>query len=180
MNHHLAQNINLPLALRSEIVNTGGLVADPFTGAVNDTVLLFAAVGAITGPAAYITEINEANNGTSVTLQKAGVYEVKLYLQEVASQTVVIGISQDVAAAGLNSDPSFAIAGFLDVQSGTTGVGQVQPMSLTTTIIVRPEDEVAGTVIRFHASDGANGAPAGSFTQAAAYYRIRRVNQAHE
>lgn len=179
---YLPQSVNFPLSERSEILNTGGLVAG-FTGAVNDAVLLFTALGVITGATpAYITQTNDANLGTSVALLKSGVYSVKLYLQAAGANTVDYGMSLDVAAAGLNSDPSFAIAGFQDVQSligvaGTTAI----PAEVSSTIVVSPEDEGGGgTILRFHATNGANAAPgAGSLTVAACYYRIRRINAAH-
>ncbi len=178
---HLPQNINYPLSLRSEIENTGGLVATPFTGAVNDVVLLFTAAGTVTGPGIYITEVNDANNGTSVTVTKAGLYSYKLYFESFQAADIVFGVSQDVAAAGLTGAPSFAIAGFLDVQASTGVAAEVsKPLEIAGTFIVSPEQEVAGTVIRFHASTPAGAAPAAILVQATAYYRIRRINQAHE
>lgn len=182
MGQPLPQSLNFPLSERSEILNTGGLVAG-FTGAVNDAVLLFTAPGVITGPTpAYITQANDANAGTSVALLKKGVYSVKLYLQGAGANTVEYGMSLDVAAAGLNSDPSFAIAGFQDVQTlvgvaGTTAI----PAEISSTIIVSPEDEGGGgTIVRFHATAGGDAAPgAGSIVVAACYYRIRRINDAH-
>lgn len=175
----LEQGINRPLTERSEITNTGGLVASPFTGAVNDAVLLFLVAGTVVGVPAYISEVNDANAGTSVTLFKKGVYEVKLYLEQLAAQTSEFGISQDVAAAGLTDDPSFAIAGFLEVGVSTTIAGHRRPLSITTTVLVQPEQEIAGTVIRFHATAGGDAPPAADFEQAAAYYSIRRLNDLH-
>ncbi len=174
---HLAQSINLPLTERREIVNTGGLVVSPFTGAVNDAVLLFSAAGVVTGPAADMVETNNANDGTSVLVRKAGIYEIKLYVEQTAGTTVTFGVSDDVAAAGLNSDPSFAIAGFLDVQNSVTVAGHTAALSVTTYAFIRPEDQ--SSIIRFHATNGANGAPAAALTAKAVYYRIRRINQLH-
>jgi len=174
-----AQNINLPLSERRGIINTGGLVASPFTGSASDAVLLFLAAGTVTGPTADIVETNSATLGTSVVITAPGVYEAKLYLQQVPAVTVVAGISQDVAAAGLTGDPSFAIAGFIDVQTKVTIAGQTAAAwSITSTIFVPPELE-GGTTIRFHATDGAGGAPAVSLTQAAPYYSIQKINDLH-
>ncbi len=175
---HFSQNINLPLSARAEILNTGGLVATPFTGVVNDAVLLFTALGVITGPPAGIVQANDANAGTSVTLFQPGVYDVKLYLQQLAAQTTEYGISQDVAAAGLIGDPSFAIAGFLEVRRSVSIAGQTaEPLGISTTVFVNAAQAANGTVIRFHATDGAGAAPAADFTAAACYYRIQRINQ---
>lgn len=179
MGYH-EQGINNPLSEQRSFVNNGGLQASPFTGVVNDAVLLFAAGGTQVGPTGDIVVANDANDGTSVTLNKSGIYEVKLYLEQLAATVLEYGISEDVAAAGLVNDPDFSILGMLEVGNNTTIAGQLQPIELVTTVLVSPEEEGgAGKVVRFHATDGANGAPALRFTQAACYYSVRRVNQLH-
>ena len=177
---YLPQDINRPLAQRSAIVNTaGGLVASPFTGAVNTAVLLFAAAGIVSGPTSYIVEVNDAAAGTSVVLRKPGVYEVRLYLEITEPIDVRFGISQDVAAAGLNTEPSFATNGFLDVQRATTALLLSNSGPITTHILVRPEQSIAGTTIRFHATIVGGAAPANAFIAAGCYYTILRNNQEH-
>jgi len=176
----LPQSINQPLAERVGVVVRGvGLVASPFTGSANDCVLLFAGSGAQTGPTAYMTVANSATAGTSVTINKAGKYRVKLYLEGGAEPIdVVYGISQDVAAAGLIGAASFSIAGFVDVQRTTyVGILITEPMEIVTDIDVRPEQEGTGSVVRFHASTAAGAAPAADLIQAAAYYSVERINQ---
>lgn len=176
---HLPQNINRPLTLQSAIVNTGGLVVSPFTGAVNTSILLFAVAGTVSGPTSYITETNDAAAGTSVVLFKPGVYEVRLYLEITEPVDVRFGISQDVAAAGLNTEPSFATAGFLDVQRATTAVLLSNSGPITTHVLVRPEQSIAGTTIRFHTTLVGGAAPAAALIAAGCYYTILRNNQEH-
>jgi hypothetical protein len=154
-------------------------VGTPFTGSTNDVVLLFTAAGTVTGPTADIVETNSATDGTSVTISKAGVYLVKLYLEIVASVTVVAGISQDQTTNLAGADPAFATPGVLDVQTTTLPASNLAAMSISRVIFVSPEDEAAGSVIRFLASDGSAGAPAASLTQAACYYSIEQINQLH-
>lgn len=176
---HLPQNINRPLTLQSAITNTGGLVVSPFTGAVNTSILLFAVAGTVSGPTSYITETNDANAGTSVVLFKPGVYEVRLYTEIEEPVDVRFGISQDVAAAGLTTEPSFATAGFLDVQRATTAALAANAAPITTHVLVRPEQSISGTTIRFHATLVGGAAPTDALNQAPVYYTILRNNQEH-
>lgn len=177
---HLPQNINLPIAQRSELTNTGGIVAG-FTGTANDAVLLFATpFTPQQGPPSYIVETNDAAAGTSVSINEPGVYAVELYIEPAGANTVHFGISQDVAAAGLTTDPDFATAGFLAVGHAVSLAAAVLPALLQTTVMVSPEQSIAGSVIRFHATDGGDAAPgAGSIIVASCYYRIRKINQLH-
>lgn len=177
MGHHAA-NINLPIAFRSSIVNTGGFVGSPFTGAVNDTVLLFQSAGDVTGPPSYMIEDNDADLGTSVTITSAGVYIVELHIEEAALQASTIGISQDVDAAGLSARPSFAIGGFLAVANALSVAASAIPMNLTVPVIVTAQQAGDGSVIRFHGSTSGGAAPAGDFNRDTPYYRITRINQA--
>ncbi len=186
---YLPQAIDLPLASRNELLNTGGLVATPFTGSGNTAVLLFTAAATPTGPQgavaipSWATSANDAVAGTSVTILKPGMYFVQLYAQQVASVDVVYGISQDVAAAGLlaTAIPAFATAGFVSVQRRVTIAGQSQTSTLLSAVIpVSPEQSQLGSVIRFHATLGATGAPAATQTAAAAWYRVRKINDLHQ
>lgn len=179
---HLPQTINLPLAQRVEALNTGGLVASPFTGAVSVAVLLFTAATAITpaGSTAFISAVNDANLGTVVTINEPGVYEAELFVAQVASVDVVLGISQDVVVGGLTAVPAFATVGMLDVQRLVTIAGQTSTArGITSRIIVSPEQADAGSLVRFHATLQAGGAPAVALVAASAYFRITRLNQAH-
>jgi hypothetical protein len=184
---HLAQNINLPLSARNELLNTGGLVASPFTGAVNTSVLLFAAAATPTGPQGAVAipswafATNDANAGTVVVLLEPGMYFAQLYVQQVASVDVTYGISQDVVVGGFTAVPAFATAGMLAVQRRVTIAGQTQISTpLSAYIPVSPENSQIGTSVRFHATLTAGGAPAVTQTAAAAWFRIRKINDLHQ
>lgn len=180
---YLPQAIDLPLTTRNDALNTGGLVATPFTGSASTAVLLFTAAATFTGPQGavqvpdWITAVNSATLGTLVTIRKTGVYRATLYVQQVAAVDVTYGISQDVAVAALTAVPSFAQVGMLAVQRRVTIAGQLQVATpLSADIMVGPELETPGSVVRFHAFLSAGGAPAATQTAAAAWFRITRIN----
>ena len=189
----LQQNINQPLEHRVEVLNTTGLVPTPFTGAVATTVLLFAGASTFVGPQGavaiptWLTSTNDANQGTTVTIFKPGVYMVELYLEQVADAMagfdLVWGISQDVAAGGLTAVPAYATAGMLTVERNVSIANElVIPHKIEVPVMVSPEQSIAGSVIRFHAALQAGGPPVDALTAdtPGAWFRIRRVNQLHQ
>jgi hypothetical protein len=190
----LRQNINQALDSRVEVLNTTGLVPSPFTGATSTTVLLFVGAPTFVGPQgavtipSWLTAVNDANLGTVVTILKPGVYQVDLYIEEVADAMVgfdvVYGISQDVAVGGLTAVPAFATAGMLAVQRNVSVVNEaIVPLPISTTVMVSPEQSIAGSAIRFHAALAGGGPPVDALNPAAddpsAWYRIRRIDQLH-
>lgn len=184
---YLPQGIDLPLAARCEALNTTGLVATPFTGSVNTAVLLFTGAAVITGPQGntaiptWIASANSATDGTSVTIFKPGVYDVSLYVQQVASVDVTYGISQDAAAGAITAVPAFATAGIIAVARRVTIAGQTQVATgVRSTVMVSPEQSLAGSIIRFLATLSAAGAPANTQTAAAAWFRVRKLNDLHQ
>jgi hypothetical protein len=185
----LPQNINQPLATRLEVLNTTGLVATPFTGSASTTVLNFAGAATFVGPQgavqvpSWITATNSATLGTIVTIFKKGVYIVEFYLQQLATGAagfdITWGISQDVAVGGLTAVPSFATSGMLTVQRNVSIIDElVVPHPISVPIMVSPEQEQAGSLIRFHAALTAGGPPVDALTADAggAWFRIRAVN----
>lgn len=178
----LRQNINNPLAQQRSIVNTGGLVADPFTGSTNDVVLLFGSAGTVSGPTADIVETNSATDGTSVTLTAPGVYIAKLFLQVNAatSLSIIAGLSVDQTTNLAAANPAFATPGVIAVRSYTLPTAEDYACEIAAAIMVRPEDESSGRVVRFLASDGSAGAPSSILTAASCYYTIEQVNQLHQ
>lgn len=172
MNAPLPQSINQARFQDIGAFNSG-LVASPFTGSINDAVLLFAAANeSIQGPPEYTTVDNSVTLGTSVTLTKKGIYAVELGLSYLAAATLLVaGISQDAAnltADLLISDPgALDASGEISLAAATSGF-----LKLTTTVFVSPEQQAAGSVIRFHAS-AADAAPSAMLTALTTYYRIR-------
>jgi hypothetical protein len=184
---YLQQTIDRPLAARNEVLNTTGLVATPFTGVTSTAVLLWTGAAGFTGPQGavqvptWLTATNDANLGTVVTIFKPGVYSAFLYCQQVASVDITYGISADVVVGGLTAVPAFATAGMLAVARRVTIAGQTQVgITLAAEIMVSPEQSIAGSVVRFHATLSAGGAPAASQTAAAVWFRIRKVNDLHQ
>lgn len=175
---HAEQSINQSLSQRIEVLNTGGFVASPFTGSASIAVLLFTAASTITGPAAYATAVNSATLGTVVTLFKPGRYSVELGLVTAASIAPVIGLSQDVAVAGLTTTPTFANAGTTDVLATLVPAATNLPVKISTEIIVPRSLSQVGSVIRFLAALAGDAAPALGFIQASGYFRIRNIGAA--
>ncbi len=168
---------------------TGGLVVGR-TGAVNDAVLLFANLPVVTGSVDLVTAANEANDGSSFVLRAPGIYAVELYVEILADAIIpVLGISQDVAAAGLIGAASFATAGFVDVMTPViavaTAAGVTAPVKISTTLEVTDLQArqvvggITGSIIRFHASTAGGATPGAGLVQATPYYRIRRIGDAY-
>ncbi len=181
----LQQNINQPLATRLEILNTTGLVATPFTGSLSTSVLLFAGASTFVGPQgavqvpAWIATANSATLGTTVTITKKGVYMVELYVQQLAAFDAVWGISQDVAVGGLTAVPAFSTVGMLTVQRNlSVATETIVPHHISVPVLVSPEQEQLGSVIRFHAALAGSAPPVDAFTAGSpgAWFRIRAIN----
>lgn len=166
-----AQNLNYDASKPSSIVNTGGLNAS-FTGTTNDAVLRFNAAGTVVG--AGIVETTTAADGTSVAITRPGIYVVDFTGVALGGTTVHAGVSINVAAAGLTTDPSYAIAGFISVQQPIVAAADVgQPINFTGIFIENIKGQTS--VVRFHATNGSDAAPV--FTGLAAFfaYRITRL-----
>jgi hypothetical protein len=166
----------------------GGLVAGR-TGAVNDCVLLFAVAPTLVGVRDFFTAINDPDEGTSVTVRAPGWYALELYVEIVADDLVpTVGVSQDVAAAGLIQTPDYSIAGFLDVQSpvldvltvaGTTiGVKITSLAEVTDLQANQVIGGVEGSRFRFHGAIAEGSAPGAGLVQATPYYRVKRIGRA--
>ena len=177
---HPRQSVNQNLDQRVEALSTGGFVASPFTGSVNTAILLFAVAATITGPAAFIDVINSATLGTLVRLRKAGRYSVEFGVVTAASGQPVLGVSENVAAAGLTGDASFAINGIVDVLTPLAPAATNLPVKITTEVIVPPSFETAADPfgVRFHASASGN-PPANLLIQASGYFRVRYLGLAN-
>lgn len=168
-----AQNLNLDAQKVGSVVNTGGVNATE-TGAVDDAVLRFDVAGpTIVGPVGDITVLTTANEGTIVTINRSGYYFIEFGGATIPSGTLMFGISANVAAAGLTDDPSFAIAGFLEVlQPLVTGAATDNPVDMATELEV-----IKGTaaLVRFHGTNGGDAAPVLTANIASFYYRITRL-----
>jgi hypothetical protein len=133
-----------------------------------------------------IEAANDANLGTSVIVREAGWYALELYVEILADALIpIVGISKNVAAAGLTGAPSFAIAGFLDVQQPVIAVasaaGVIAPLKITTIEEVTQLEAsnvvggVEGAIFRFHSAIAAGATPGAGLVQATPYYRVKRI-----
>ncbi len=169
----LAQNLNLDAQKQGSVVNTGGINATE-TGSTDDAVLRFdVAPPTIVGPVGDITVVTTAANGTIVTVNRSGRYFIEFGGATIASGTLHLGISSNVVAAGLVDDPSYAIAGFLEVlQPVVTGAATNNPIDMAVELEV-----IKGTaaLVRFHGTNGADAPPVLTANIASFYYRITRL-----
>lgn len=175
MSRPLLQNMN-QAHFQSLSAFNFALVASPSTGSTNDNVLLWAAGNqAVTGPTSWANIVNDAALGTSITINKAGTYIVELGVGLLAAAALlVLGISQDVAGAGLTDNLTIGTTGALDCTTPITIVdADLGFQKLTTKVYVSQQQEIAGSVIRFHAGAAAGAAPATMLDVARSYYRIR-------
>ncbi len=177
MSRPLLQNLNQSRSQDHSAFNSD-LAASPFTGSVNDNILLWQAANqVVTGPGADFTIANSATLGTTVQINKKGVYFVELGVALIsAAAAVVLGISQDVAAAALTGNILIGTAGALVASSIITLVdADFHFEALSTMVFVSPEQEVGGTIIRFHAGAAAGAPPTVMLAATTTYYRIRRI-----
>jgi hypothetical protein len=149
-----------------KVTDTMGLTLDQVTmfdiedgsvgGGTNDTVLRFNSANDVTtGTGMAIT--HDATDGDSVTITKRGWYLMEFTFSAAASDEVRLGLSADVAAAGLTDDPAMAIPGMLDVGGGLLPAATTAYWKLSSLVSVTEAEAAAGKVLRFHGSDAADG-----------------------
>lgn len=169
------QRINLPQYPTQVAASSRGIVAG-FTGAVNDTVLLWSGVNDAIVPTASprVTITNDANAGTSVLITRPGIYLARLSLVVgvVGLPTIVAGIN--VGGAGLTVDPSFTTCVALGRVVIITADDRATITLAASINVVSPGQTVP---VRFQASNGAGAAPAAnSLVIADAAYSIDRLD----
>lgn len=167
------QSINLPLATRTQILNTAGLGATQ-SGTTDDAVLRWDAAATTLGLG--LAQTTTAANGTIIAITRPGVYFCELGFNSDASATVISGMSLNGNAASLAAAPSFANTGVFEVLTSTAPAATVIPVKLTGTIYVtRPLAFASGgALLRFLGTTAAGATPAGIVT-ASAYYRVTKV-----
>ncbi len=141
------------------------------TGIPNVAVLFFTNAAA-TGPG--VTAVSDAANGAVATVTRRGVYSISLCLPTVANDTVATGISLNVAAAGLTTDPVLATAGMLQAGVNDNPVNCQTTVTHETLVVVTEVAARAGAIFRGHATDNGDLAPGNAFTNADCSMRIVR------
>lgn len=154
MDNSQAYDQNPLLGLRVVALN-----ATPTGTGAQDAVLRFNGLGTSEGQVAastWVTQVNDATNGTTFAFLKRGKYSVDLFLDCQTAVTVVAGITYNSAALG--ADPSFATDPALRARGRyvQAAAGDAAPLNLHAEIDVSQADVNAGTaVLRAHATNGA-------------------------
>jgi hypothetical protein len=159
-NSTLQQLANVPAAdvLGSEpqSVTMRDIVDGSVAGGTNDATLRFnVANDAVVGDVMTVT--HDATDGDSVTISERGTYEVRFTFSQAASSTAKLGLSANVAAAGLTDNPVMTTAGMLDVGGAVLPAATSVYHHLATTLQVSDAEADAGLVVRFHGTDGSDG-----------------------
>lgn len=131
------------------------LVAGAITGAVDDAVLNFNAVAAVGAPGIAIA--STGNNGTIVTVTRAGVYVASYAINVGTAVAVDSGISLNSSAAMLVGNPLMTDASMLYVNNCLPAAATVHGLSGSIAIVVTRALAAAagGALIRFHGTNGA-------------------------
>lgn len=125
-------------------------------GGTNDATLRFNATNdSVVGDAMTVT--HDATDGDSVLISKRGVYMVEFTFSAAASDEVRLGISADVAAAGLTDDPAMTISGMLDVGGGLLPAATTAYWHLSGMVLVTDAEAAAGVTVRAHGTDAGDG-----------------------
>lgn len=101
------------LGVKENVARVRGIVDMAVAGATNDATLRFnSANDDVTGDA--ISVDHDATDGDSFVINEPGLYAIMFSFSQEVNTEVMLGVSYQVAAAGLNSDPTMATAGMLD------------------------------------------------------------------
>lgn len=144
-------------------------------GAVDTTVMRFVGTGSPMGTG--LAQATTADNGTIVTVSRAGLYAVQLRGNNTANGTLITGITVNCDAFALTNPPNFGTAGTrdVDVTEGQDAAGNGASCALTSLVSVSNADiragiaaGAAGAQLRVHGSGG-------GISQGTASLQIRRV-----
>lgn len=139
------------LATEPMQVTLRGITDGSVAGTTNDAVLRFDSANDVQlGDASWATIAHDAVGGDSVALNKRGVYHAVLVFSQAASNEARLGISADVAAAGLTGLPAMGTAGMLKVGGALLPAATAAYSSVETFVLVSEAEAKAGKVIRAH------------------------------
>lgn len=133
------------------------LVAGSITGAVDDAVLNFFVIAATGAPGLVI--VSTANNGTIVTVNRAGVYVCSYAVSIGTAVQFDSGISLNSSAAQLIANPTMVDPTMLFVNTALPAAATAHGVSGSIAIVVTRAVAEAGALIRFHATNGADADP---------------------
>jgi hypothetical protein len=151
-------------------------------GAVSTAVLRWNAAATVNSslggfPAvSWVTELNDANLGTVLTVTRRGVYHIALGLTIEASGTVAAGISLNSALLTSASNPINGTAGIVIGQDVDTPAATQTGINLAALVPISDTQAGVGAVFRLHANDGAAGTVAAAdVIEATARYTLTYV-----
>lgn len=131
------------------------IVDGSVAGTTNDAVLRFnAANDAAVGDG--ISIVHSATLGDSVEIRRGGLYFVSLIFSQAASTTVMLGISLNVAAAGLTGNPVTTIAGMGPVGDRVLPASNTQKWQISSVFSIPQAVAQLPAVVRFHGTNGSN------------------------
>lgn len=176
----MQQFLNQSTALASAFMRD--IVDGSVGGTTNDAVLRYnVANDVVVGEG--LTIVHDAVNGDEIDITRSGVYLVQQVFSQAASVTVALGLSADVAAAGLTGDPTMLLAGMLTVGGAILPAANSMHHSLQSIIQVtaaQAEASIAnpnGHRIRAHGTNGAGAvvADAAVLTNTDCFFRVVRL-----
>ena len=150
-------------------------------GSTNDAVLRFdVANDAVAGEG--LTIVHDAVNGDSVQISLSGVYLVEFAFSQNVSTTTLLGISSNVAAAGLTGNPAMTIVGMLAVGGSVLPAANSVYHNLTSVVAVSALGATLPTVIRAHGTQGDGTAieAAELLTNTDCFLRVTRIGNVIE
>lgn len=165
-------------ALSDEVIATflGVGAAGAGVGSSSTSVLRFLTAGvAIVSP--YITAPDSATAGTEITIRTPGSYRAEFMIPQVASTSLLMGISIGFATVGaLTANPAMGTNGVIAVAgphtlAAMTAAGRYLGIDFNV-----PDDESGSTraILRFLATDNANATPVSTWTAASVWARVKR------
>lgn len=165
-------------ALSDEVIATffGVGAAGAGVGSGSTSVLRFLVAGtAIVSP--YITAPDSAVDGTLITIRTPGSYRAEFMLPQVASTSLLLGISIGFATTGnLTLNPAMGTNGVIATEGPHTLAAATASGRYLGVDFNVPDDESGGTraILRFLATDNANATPIPSITAAGVWARVKR------
>lgn len=163
------------------VVDCIALDAAP-VGTVDDSVLRWLAAGVsinggLGGVADYVTAPDSATAGTIFTFRTPGQYYAEMGLVQLASTTILAGISKGGVAGAFTGNPALGVNGVVAVVGPNT-----LPAATTIGLYMGRAFEItdadlgtAAAQIRFLCTDGAGATPIAALTEAGCWARITRL-----
>ncbi len=166
-------SINQASLATDQNTRTGRTINATPTGAVDTAVLRF---DVLTGSTAGIVVATTADNGTILTINQAGVYQIDLGLDFNGAVLLSAGIGINMGAGAIIADPLIGTDGVVKATDADGVAANTAHLELSTVVYVTGAQAAAGLTVRFLATDSAAGAPAG-LVAAFGGWRVHQIAQ---